>query len=68
MSISRSKRPKRLSAGSMELGLLVAAMTMTWARDLRPSISVSSWDTIRRSTSPCGQARGAEGCEIVGMM
>ena len=30
-------------------------MTMTWLRDLRPSISVSSWDTMRRSTSPCKQ-------------
>lgn len=34
------------------LGRLVAPMTMTWERDLRPSISVSSWDTMRRSTSP----------------
>lgn len=50
MSISRSKRPKRRSAASMELGRLVAAMTMTCARLLRPSMSVSSWDTMRRST------------------
>jgi len=42
MSISRSKRPKRRSAASMELGRLVAAMTMTCARLLRPSMSVSS--------------------------
>ena len=37
----------------MELGRLVAPMTMTCARVLRPSISVSSCDTMRRSTSPC---------------
>ena len=52
MSISRSKRPKRRSAGSMELGRFVAPMTTTWARCLRPSISVNSWETMRRSTSP----------------
>lgn len=37
MSISRSKRPKRRSAASMELGRLVAAMTITCARLLRPA-------------------------------
>ena len=37
------------------LGRLVAPMTMTCARDFSPSISVSSCDTIRRSTSPCAQ-------------
>mmetsp|Transcript_14242 Transcript_14242/g.59614 ORF Transcript_14242/g.59614 Transcript_14242/m.59614 type:complete len:277 (+) Transcript_14242:1077-1907(+) len=52
MSISRSKRPKRRSAGSIELGRLVAPMTMMCARLLRPSMSVSSCDTMRRSTSP----------------
>lgn len=45
--------PNRLRAGSMLLGLLVAAMTMTWARCFRPSMSVRSWDTMRLSTSPC---------------
>lgn len=34
--------PNRLRAGSMLLGLLVAAMTMTWALCFRPSIRVSS--------------------------
>mmetsp|Transcript_13329 Transcript_13329/g.32439 ORF Transcript_13329/g.32439 Transcript_13329/m.32439 type:complete len:235 (+) Transcript_13329:1486-2190(+) len=53
MSISRSKRPKRRSAASMELGRLVAPMTMMCARDFMPSMSVSSCDTMRRSTSPC---------------
>mmetsp|Transcript_5359 Transcript_5359/g.16900 ORF Transcript_5359/g.16900 Transcript_5359/m.16900 type:complete len:306 (-) Transcript_5359:660-1577(-) len=52
MSISRSKRPKRRRAGSMELGRLVAPMTTTLARCLRPSMSVSSCETMRRSTSP----------------
>eukprot|EP00160_Parvularia_atlantis_P008070 Unigene1729_Nuclearia_a/m.5310 Unigene1729_Nuclearia_a/g.5310 ORF Unigene1729_Nuclearia_a/g.5310 Unigene1729_Nuclearia_a/m.5310 type:complete len:430 (-) Unigene1729_Nuclearia_a:9-1298(-) len=52
MSISRSKRPKRRRAGSIELGRLVAAMTTTLERALRPSMSVSSCDTTRRSTSP----------------
>lgn len=44
--------PNRLRAGSMLLGLLVAAMTMTWALCFSPSIKVSSWDTMRLSTSP----------------
>mmetsp|Transcript_17400 Transcript_17400/g.55889 ORF Transcript_17400/g.55889 Transcript_17400/m.55889 type:complete len:294 (+) Transcript_17400:973-1854(+) len=52
MSISRSKRPKRRSAASMELGRLVAPITMMCARDLSPSMRVSSWETMRRSTSP----------------
>mmetsp|Transcript_1505 Transcript_1505/g.2935 ORF Transcript_1505/g.2935 Transcript_1505/m.2935 type:complete len:305 (-) Transcript_1505:5-919(-) len=52
MSISRSKRPKRRRAGSIELGRLVAPMTTTLARCLRPSIRVSIWETMRRSTSP----------------
>ena len=34
------------------LGLLVAPMTMTWERAFKPSMRVSSWETIRRSTSP----------------
>mmetsp|Transcript_4696 Transcript_4696/g.10135 ORF Transcript_4696/g.10135 Transcript_4696/m.10135 type:complete len:245 (-) Transcript_4696:454-1188(-) len=53
MSTSRSNRPKRRSAASMELGRLVAPMTTTCARALRPSMSVSSCETMRRSTSPC---------------
>uniref|UniRef100_A0A6B0UY97 Putative conserved secreted protein n=1 Tax=Ixodes ricinus TaxID=34613 RepID=A0A6B0UY97_IXORI len=53
MSTSRSKRPKRRRAASMLLGLLVAAMTITWALCFSPSMRVSSWDTMRRSTSPC---------------
>eukprot|EP00959_Pyramimonas_sp_CCMP1952_P451114 9444664-Pyramimonas_sp.AAC.2 len=53
MSISRSKRPKRRSAASIEFGRLVAPITMTCDRDFMPSISVSSCDTMRRSTSPC---------------
>ena len=52
MSISRSKRPKRRRAGSIELGRFVAAITTTLDRALRPSMSVSSCDTTRRSTSP----------------
>mmetsp|Transcript_34392 Transcript_34392/g.110519 ORF Transcript_34392/g.110519 Transcript_34392/m.110519 type:complete len:277 (-) Transcript_34392:715-1545(-) len=52
MSISRSKRPKRRRAGSMELGRFVAPMTTTFARCLRPSIRVRSCETMRRSTSP----------------
>jgi hypothetical protein len=34
------------------LGRLVAPMTMTCARPLSPSMSVSSWETMRLSTSP----------------
>lgn len=45
--------PNRRSAGSMLLGLLVAAMTITCALCFSPSMRVSSWDTMRRSTSPC---------------
>mmetsp|Transcript_7812 Transcript_7812/g.18419 ORF Transcript_7812/g.18419 Transcript_7812/m.18419 type:complete len:281 (+) Transcript_7812:296-1138(+) len=57
MSTSRSKRPKRRRAASMLLGLLVAAITMTCARDLRPSMSVRSCETMRRSTSPLTLSR-----------
>mmetsp|Transcript_2893 Transcript_2893/g.6567 ORF Transcript_2893/g.6567 Transcript_2893/m.6567 type:complete len:265 (+) Transcript_2893:1021-1815(+) len=52
MSNSRSKRPNRRRAASMEFGLFVAAMTTTWPRPLMPSISVNSWETTRFSTSP----------------
>ena len=40
---SLSKRPGLSSAESMMSSLLVAATTMTWARDSTPSISFSSW-------------------------
>ena len=52
MSTSRSKRPKRRRAGSIELGRLVAAMTTTLERAFMPSMRVSSCETTRRSTSP----------------
>mmetsp|Transcript_28921 Transcript_28921/g.62302 ORF Transcript_28921/g.62302 Transcript_28921/m.62302 type:complete len:272 (-) Transcript_28921:578-1393(-) len=52
MSISLSKRPKRLRAGSMLLGLFVAPITTVCARPLSPSIKVSSCETMRFSTSP----------------
>mmetsp|Transcript_32141 Transcript_32141/g.58202 ORF Transcript_32141/g.58202 Transcript_32141/m.58202 type:complete len:202 (+) Transcript_32141:1238-1843(+) len=52
MSNSRSKRPKRRNAASMELGRFVAPMTTVCARPFMPSINVSNWDTMRRSTSP----------------
>ncbi len=45
--------PKRLKAASTLFGLLVAAMTITWDLCFNPSISVSSCDTMRLSTSPC---------------
>mmetsp|Transcript_5131 Transcript_5131/g.7586 ORF Transcript_5131/g.7586 Transcript_5131/m.7586 type:complete len:223 (-) Transcript_5131:797-1465(-) len=52
ISISRSNRPKRRNAGSMELGRLVAPITTTDARCFNPSIKVSICETILRSTSP----------------
>eukprot|EP00438_Fugacium_kawagutii_P016367 Skav233052 [mRNA] locus=scaffold3507:70202:70949:- [translate_table: standard] len=52
MSNSRSNRPKRRKAASMEFGRLVAAITTTCPRPLMPSIRVNSWDTTRFSTSP----------------
>mmetsp|Transcript_16313 Transcript_16313/g.23902 ORF Transcript_16313/g.23902 Transcript_16313/m.23902 type:complete len:236 (-) Transcript_16313:7-714(-) len=57
MWISRSKRPKRRRAGSMVFCLLVAPMTITLERPLRPSMSTSSCDTIRFSTSPLAFSR-----------
>ena len=39
-------------------------MTTTCARVLRPSINVSSCDTIRRSTSPCGAHHQLKGWVI----
>ena len=50
MSISLSNLPNLLKAGSIEFGLLVAAITMTWPLPLRPSIKVKSCDTTLRST------------------
>mmetsp|Transcript_204 Transcript_204/g.446 ORF Transcript_204/g.446 Transcript_204/m.446 type:complete len:236 (+) Transcript_204:316-1023(+) len=52
MSNSRSKRPKRRSAWSMELGRFVAPMTTVWRCPFMPSMSVSIWETTLRSTSP----------------
>ena len=52
MSISRSKRPNRRRAGSIEFGRFVAPMTMMCERDFMPSIKVKSCETMRRSTSP----------------
>mmetsp|Transcript_176846 Transcript_176846/g.430217 ORF Transcript_176846/g.430217 Transcript_176846/m.430217 type:complete len:230 (-) Transcript_176846:665-1354(-) len=57
MSISRSKRPKRRRAASTEFGRLVAPITTTDDRPLRPSMSVRSCDTMRRSTSPLAFSR-----------
>ncbi len=51
ISISRSKRPGLLRAGSTSSTRLVAAITMTLPRPWSPSISVSSWATTRRSSS-----------------
>ena len=63
IEISRSKRPKRRSAGSSTLGRLVAAITTTCELALSPSSSVSSCETIRRSTSPCALSRPASGLD-----
>jgi hypothetical protein len=52
MSISRSKRPNLLKAWSIELGLLVAPITITWPLVFVPSIKVKSYETTRFSTSP----------------
>ena len=55
--ISRSNLPGLRSAGSKEFGLFVAAMTITFPRDFKPSIMVKSWETILRSTSPYVSSR-----------
>ena len=47
MSISLSNLPNLLKAGSKELGLLVAAITITCPLALRPSIRVNSCETTR---------------------
>ena len=57
ISISRSKRPGRRSAESMDSGRFVAPMTITWPREEIPSSIVKSWATTRRSTSPVTSSR-----------
>lgn len=52
ISISLSNRPNLRRAGSIELGLLVAAITITCPLPLSPSMSVSSWETTLLSTYP----------------
>ena len=52
ISISLSNLPGLRSAGSIESGLLVAAITTTFPLDFIPSINVKSWETILFSTSP----------------
>ena len=58
ISISRSKRPGRLRAGSIEFGRFVVATTTTRPASgespCMPSINVSSVATTRFSTSPPG--------------
>src|SRR2546428_629911 len=57
ISISRSNRPGRRSAGSSAFGRFVAPMTTTLPRACRPSIRASSCATTRRSTSPATSSR-----------
>ena len=52
ISIYLSNLPNLRSAGSSELGLLVAAITITCPLPFNPSIRVRSWDTTLRSTYP----------------
>ncbi|KAH3658912.1 hypothetical protein OGATHE_006638 [Ogataea polymorpha] len=52
MSTSLSNLPNLLKAGSIELGLLVAAITTTFDLAFIPSIKVKSWETTLLSTSP----------------
>jgi hypothetical protein len=66
ISISRSKRPGRRSAGSSTSGIFVAPITITWPRDTNPSIRLNSCATTRFSTSPVTSARfGATGVDFV---
>ena len=44
---SRSKQPKRRSAASMVLSLLVAPMMIVCPRPFTPSMSVTNWETMR---------------------
>src|SRR6266850_2202562 len=57
ISISRSKRPGRRSAGSRTSGMFVAPITITWPRETNPSIRLKSCATTRFSTSPTTSAR-----------
>jgi hypothetical protein len=52
ISIYRSNLPNLLKAGSIEFGLLVAAITITWPLPFKPSIKVNNWDTTLLSTYP----------------
>ena len=52
ISISLSNLPGLLSAGSIESGLFVAAITTTLPLDFIPSIRVSNCETILFSSSP----------------
>ena len=52
ISISLSKRPGLLSAGSIESSWLVAPITITFPRPPIPSMRVRSCATTRLSTSP----------------
>jgi len=52
ISIYLSKRPNLLKAGSIELGLFVAAITITCPLPFKPSIKVSNCETTLLSTSP----------------
>ena len=54
---SLSKRPALRSAGSIESGRFVAAITTTFPLDFRPSIIVSNCETTLLSTSPCESSR-----------
>mmetsp|Transcript_12326 Transcript_12326/g.47921 ORF Transcript_12326/g.47921 Transcript_12326/m.47921 type:complete len:251 (+) Transcript_12326:2211-2963(+) len=51
ISITRSKRPGRISAGSMTCGLFVAANTITPLLPPKPSISVRSWLMVATCSS-----------------
>ena len=57
ISISLSSLPGRLRAGSIESGLLVAAITTTFPLLFIPSINVKSWETILFSNSPDTSSR-----------
>ena len=52
ISISLSNLPGRLSAGSIALGLFVAAITITFPLPSNPSINDNICETTLRSTSP----------------
>ncbi len=64
--ISRSNRPGRRSASSSASTRLVAPITITFCRGFRPSMSVRSCATTRRSTSPVTSSRfGRDGVDLV---